>query len=214
MKSRESRSRCLSDDEVAAYVDGAIGSDLRKSIEEHLGLCRTCLHSVAELKHLVRAARAAEDLPAPVVARAESIVERELARRGEVLPGFEVVLALKSGICRIIETTGKVLRPGRLAPVTVRGDERAAPSPRVAGSLSGHSVTLELVGDGQGVQPRLAIADEASGERPDGIKARLRGPGASQTKYTRGGKIGFSPVGPGAYRIEIERIGTIELAVQ
>ena len=124
------------------------------------------------------------------------------------------MLALKSGICRILETTGQVLRPGRLAPVTVRGEKRTAPSPRVAKSLSGHLITLEMVTAGQGIEPRLAVAEEASGERPDGIKAKLRGPGASETKYTRAGKIAFSPVGPGAYRIEIEKIGRIRLEIQ
>ena len=39
-------------------MDGTVKSDLRKSIEKHLGLCRACLHSVTELKRLVRAARA------------------------------------------------------------------------------------------------------------------------------------------------------------
>jgi anti-sigma factor RsiW len=214
MKGKTPRDRCLSDDEVAAYVDGAVKRDLRKRIEEHLAQCSTCLHSVVELKHLVSAAHAQEKLPAAALARAESIVERTRSRASETLPELDIVLALKSGICKILETTGEVLRPGRLAPVTVRGERRTAPSPRVAQSLSAHLVTLELVSAKQGVEPRLTIVEEASAERPDGIKAKLRGPDASDTKYSRAGKIGFSPVGPGTYRIEIEKIGRIRLDIQ
>ena len=85
MKSRDTKSRCLSDDEVAAYVDGAVRPDLRKRIEEHLARCGDCLHNVAELKHLVGAASAAVKMPAAALARAESIVERELSPRGEMI---------------------------------------------------------------------------------------------------------------------------------
>ena len=214
MKGKDPGARCLSDDEVAAYIDGAVERDLRERIEQHLGRCRACLHSVAELKRLVRAAQALERLPAPAMARAESIVERELAKRGEALAEMEVVLALKSGICRILETTGEMLRPGRLAPVTVRGARPSAPSPRIAKSLSGYRVTLELVSAAKGVEPRLAVAEEGSRERPDGIKAKLRGREATETKYTRAGKISFSPVGPGTYRIDIEKLGRIRLEIQ
>lgn len=209
MKGRASRTRCLSDDEVAAYVDGAVRPDLRKRIEEHVGRCSLCLHNVAELKHLVSAEHPSK-LPAAALARAESLV----ARARSIVPEMEVVLALKSGLCKIIETTGQVLIPGRLIPVTVRGDRRCAPSPRVAKSLSGYLVTLELVNAKQGVQPRLTVVEEASAERPDGIKARLVAPDQSETKYTRAGKIGFSALRPGAYSIEIEDIGRISLDIQ
>jgi hypothetical protein len=213
MKGKTPKDRCLSADEVAAYVDGAVRPDLRKRIEEHIGRCSACLHSVAELKHLV-SVRTTEKLPAAALARAEGIVERELSRLSGTLPQLDVVLALTSGVCKILKTTGEMLSPGRLAPVTVRGEKRPAPSPRVAKALSGYLVTLELVSGKQGVQPRLAIVEEASAERPDGIKAKLRGPDASDTKYTRAGKIAFSPVGSGTYQIDIEKIGKIELDIQ
>ena len=58
-------------------------------------------------------------LPARALARAESLVAD--AVRG--VPQFDVVLALKSGICSLLETTGDLLAAGRSAPVAVRGSK-------------------------------------------------------------------------------------------
>jgi anti-sigma factor RsiW len=214
MKDKAPGKKCLTDDEVAAYVDGAVAPGLRKRIEEHLARCSLCLHGVAELKHLVSAERPGR-LPARALARAESVLAGRLrAARPSIAPEMEVVIALKNGLLKILETTGELLTPGRLSPVVVRGGNRTAPSPRIAQSLSGYLVTLEAVGSGNEVRPRLAIVSERSAERPDGLKARLRGPDVSETRYARAGKIGFSALRPGAYTIEIEDVGTINLEIQ
>jgi anti-sigma factor RsiW len=205
------KQRCLSDDEVAAYVDGVIPPDLRRKIEEHLDRCSLCLHNVAELKQLVASeAVLASSLPASALARAETLIAEEV----NAIPQMDVILALKREACRILETTGRLLLPGRMAPVTVRRAEETSPTPRVAESMSGHLVTLELVAAKGAVEPRIAIVEEASSAAPDGIRAKLYAAGSSETKYSRAGRIRFSSIKPGDYTIDIEDIGRIRLAIQ
>ena len=85
---------------------------------------------------------------------------------------------------------------------------------KVAKSLSGYLVTLEITSSKQAVEPTLRIVEEVSSAKPDGIKAKLYTPGAAETKYSRAGKMRFSALKPGVYRIEIEEIGTIRLDIQ
>lgn len=211
MKAKPSKGKCLTDDEVAWYVDGAVKPDLRKRIEDHLLKCNACLHGVAELKQLLSPGRRGEvTLPAGARARAEAIIERRTADA----PEMAITLALKAGLCRIIETTGSLLVPGRLVPAPVRSGAQPAPAPRVAKSMSGYLVTLEFVTRKQEPQPRLTIVEESSSARPDGIKAKIYAEGACETKYSRAGKVSFSALKPGLSVIEIEDVGRISLEVQ
>ena len=223
MRIGKPKDKCLSDDEIACFVDGLAEPGLRKRVEDHLAHCSLCLHNVAELKRLVAPeGLSGLALPARARARAESIIADAL--RG--VPQFDVVLALKSGICRLLETTGDLVAAGGPAAVPVRGGmpsggraargegEEAGKDLRVAKSLSGHLVTLELAAQGDEVVPGVAIVEEASAARPDGIKARIHSPEASETRYSRQGRIRFSGVRPGTYGIEIEDIGRIRLEVQ
>ena len=221
MKDRGSREKCLTDDEVASYVDGVVKPDLKKRIEDHLVRCNFCLHNVAEIKQLVGSGAGLPGaLPAEALARAETLVAQHTQRA----PQFDITLALKSGICKLLETTGDLLVPGRLAPVELRGEKRStdrpsgdrrnSPSLKIAKSLSGYLVTLEFVAERQAVLPKLTIVEETSSGRPDGIKAKLYSPGASETRYSRRGRMSFPALKPGIYGIDIEEIGRIRLDIQ
>ena len=221
MRDSNSKDKCLRDEEIACYVDGLVAPGLRKRIEDHLERCGLCLHHVAEVKRLVAPeALFGAVLPAGALARAENLVAEAI--RG--VPQFDVVLALKSGICRLLETTGDLLAPGGQAPVAVRGgkcpgDASSAGTDgsaglKVAKRLSGYLVTLEVAAEGEGVVPRVGIVEETSSARPDGIKARLHSPETSETRYSRQGRISFSALKPGSYGIEIEEIGRIGLEIQ
>lgn len=211
MRGKTPRGGCLTDDEVAAYVDGAVKPDLRKRIEDHLLECNACLHGVAELKQLLNPERRAEvTLPDGARARAEAMIERRTADA----PEMAVTLALKAGLCRVIETTGSLLLPRQPAPAPVRSATKSAPSPRVAKSLSGYLVTLEFVTRRRETQPRLTIVDESSAARADGIKAKLFAEGLCETKYSRDGKMSFSPLRAGLSVIEIEDVGRIRIEVR
>jgi len=211
VREEKGKIKCLSGDEVAAYVDGAVKQGLRKRIEEHLLRCNSCLHSVAELKQLVSSERRIDaSVPAATLARVDNMIAGRISASRQL----DVTLALKDGVCRILETTGKLLLPGRLSPVRVRAERRIDPSPRISKELSGYLVTLELVPSGKTVEPRLVIVQETSSARPDGVKARLISTAGSQIKYSRAGKIAFSAVEAGAHSIEIEKIGRINLTVQ
>lgn len=205
------KDRCLTDEEIAAYLDRAVDAAMRKRIEQHLCECALCLHHVAELKYLVDEQGTRPVMPtAAALARAESIV----ARHTQVSREFDIAAVIKSGICRIVESTGNLLPPRRLAAVPIRNRKRSTLSPRIAKSLSGYLITVELVPRKDTVRPQLTVVEETSSARPDGIKARLYSPGACETKYSQKGRITFPPLGPGSFKIEIEGIGTIGLEVK
>jgi hypothetical protein len=204
------RDRCLTDEEMSAYVDGVVDSDLRARIEGHLAECAVCLHHVAELKELVSPQVVHAAVPSPeALAKAEEIITQYT----HPAPGFDIAVTLKEGLCRVLETTGDLLTPRMPSPVPVRGANRDQLAPRVAKSISGYLVTVELPIRKGNLRPRVVVVHEESSERPDGIKVKLYSPGASETKYTQGGKASFQSLGPGDYSIEIEDIGTIDLDV-
>jgi hypothetical protein len=205
------KDKCLTDDEIAAYVDGVAEPSERARIEEHISRCGLCLHNVAELRQLVSTQHTSPAaMPETLLARAEAIIDRHIGGGGE----FDITTVLRDGICRILESTGSLLPPRSLAPVPVRRRHRGAENPRLAKSLAGYLVTVELAAKRDGVVPKLTLVEEASSARPDGIKAKLYSPGACETKYSRNGTLAFSAVGPGFFRIDIEEIGSIGLEVK
>jgi hypothetical protein len=187
-----------------------VGTDLRKRIEEHLTECAVCLHHVAELKELVSPQVAYAAVPTPdALSQAEDIIS-QYARPAS---GFDITVSLREGICKVLETTGNLLTPRGLAPIPVRGEGRAELTPRIAKSLSGYLVTVELPTRKGRLQPCVMVVQEASSDGPDGIKIKLYSPGACETKYTESGKATFQPVGSGDYTIDIEDIGTVDLEI-
>jgi len=204
------KDRCLTDEEMSAYVDGVVDADLRQRIEDHLAECPVCLHHVAELKELVSPQVVYAAIPtAEALSKAEDII----SQYANPSSGFDVTVALRQGICRVLETTGDILTPRGLAPIAVRGEGGTEPAPRIAKSISGYLVTVELPIRKGKLQPRVMVVQETSSDKPDGVKVKLYSPGACETKYTEAGKTAFQPVGSGDYTIEIEDIGTIELEI-
>jgi len=204
------KNRCLTDEEMTSYVDGVVGDGLRKKIEAHLAACQLCLHNVAELKELVSPeAEMGRPVPASALAMVESLIALHTHTHE-----FDIVAVLKNGVCRILETTGDLLTPRMPATAAVRGSRSKALSPRIARSLSGFLVTVELKAKADEVRPTLTIIEEATSDGPDGVKTQLCSPGTCETKYSHDGKTTFSPVGHGLFRIEIEGIGSIDLEVR
>jgi hypothetical protein len=204
------RDRCLTDEEMSAYVDGVVDDDARTRIETHLAECAVCLHHVAELKELVSTELAHAAVPTvEALSKAEDII----AQYTHLAPGFDIAVTLRQGLCRVLETTGDLLTPRRLSPEPVRGAGRNDLIPRIAKSVAGYLVTVELPAEKGSLRPKVTVVQETSSERPDGLKIKLYSPGACETKYTRNGKAAFDPVGPGDYSIEIEDIGTIDLDI-
>jgi hypothetical protein len=203
--------RCLTDEEITAYVDGVAESSLRKRIERHLSECGLCLHNVAELKKLVSANGAEEILPTrAAIEMAESIITDHTQSPDRL----DITAIIRNGICRIMETTGSLLPPRPPSRVTVRGDRRIVLNPRIAKSVAGYLITIELTPKKDMLEPRLTIIEESSSLKPDGVKAKLYSPGTCETKYSRNGRMTFSALGQGFFRIEIEEIGRISLEIQ
>jgi hypothetical protein len=205
------RDRCLTDEEITSYVDGLVKDEARKEIEEHLAGCPICLHQVAELKQLVDADVAGQvTVPEAALAKAQDL----LAAYTSAQSRLDIIAILRDGACRILETTGDLLTPRRVSPAPMRGGTGRSLAPRIARSLCGHLVTIELHLREDGVQPVLILVEEATSLRPDGIKAKLYCPGSCETKYTQGGKVVFQPLSQGTYRIDIEEIGSIDLEIR
>jgi hypothetical protein len=202
--------KCLTDEEVTAYVDGVVDATLRQRIEAHLSRCPVCLHTVAELKELVSPDAARTPVPESVLSRAEGIITAH--SHGSVK--LDIVAVLKGGICRILDTTGELLTPRRPLVAPVRSGRRRPSSPRIAKSLSGYLVTIELNASHDDVKPVLTLNEEATSAKPDGIRTRLYSSGACETKYTHNGKVTFSSLARGLFRIEIEDVGAVDLEIK
>jgi anti-sigma factor RsiW len=165
------KTKCLTEMEIAAYVDGLAEAEVRKRVESHLETCALCLHSVAELKRLADAHEANPvRTPEAALARAAGII----SAGSETSPGFSIIAAVQKGLVKILETTGNLIPPPRQAPVPVRKRRDASLVPRVARSLSGFFVTVELSEGKDGITAGVTLADEASSEQPDGVKVKLR----------------------------------------
>ena len=205
------KDRCLTDEEITAYVDGVAASSLRTKIEQHLSECGLCLHNVAELKKLVSANGAEEIAP---TAAAIEMAEAMISDHTQNPDRLDVTAIIRDGICRIMETTGSLLPPRQPSGVPVRGDGRDILNPRIAKSVAGYLITIELKPKQDMIEPRLTIIEESSSVKPDGVKAKLYSPGACETKYSRNGRMTFSALGQGFFSIEIEEIGRIGLEIQ
>jgi hypothetical protein len=204
------KDRCLTDEEMSAYIDGVVDTDTRSRIEAHITECAVCLHHVAELKELVSPEVANAAVPSPeALSKAEDII----AQYAHPSPGFDIAVTLKQGFCKVLETTGDLLTPRGLSPAPVRGASRKTLIPRIGKSISGYLVTVELPTHEGNLRPKVTLVHEASSDKPDGIKVKLYSPGACETKYTEGGRAAFHPVGSGDYTIDIEDIGTVELEI-
>jgi len=205
------KNECLTESEISAYVDGTLDGAARERVESHLERCRICLNSVAEVKRLADAHGSSPvKTPEAALARAREIVEAGAAS----MPGLSIVAALSQGLVKIIKTTGSLLPPPRLEPVAVRKRKDSKLLPRVAKSLSGYFLTVELSEDGGEFAADITIVDEKTSELPDGIKAKLHAAGASQTRYTRSGRLRFTSLKRGRSEFELEDIGRISLEIE
>ncbi len=205
------KERCLTDEEISAYIDGVVSAEERARIEDHLAKCSFCLHNVAELRQLVSANDVNPISPTEAaLAQAEAVIEAETVSPVH----FDIALVIKNGICKVLDSTGNLLPPRRLSPVAVRRQRSAQTVTRISKSISGFLVTVELMPHKHMVKPEVIVVEESTSEKPDGLKAKLYSPGACETKYSENGRIVFSPLATGYYRIEIEEIGTIGLDVK
>jgi len=210
-KGAEMKDRCLTDEEITAYIDGVVSPEERARIEAHLAKCGFCLHTVAELKQLVTSNETSPVAPTEV---ALSQAEAVILENTDSPTHFDIALVIRDGICKILDSTGDLLPPRRLSPAAVRRQRSPQTITRISKSLSGFLVTVELKPERKAVKPEVIIVEESTSERPDGLKAKLYSPGACETRYSEQGRISFSPLSSGYYRIEIEEIGTIGLEIK
>ena len=203
--------KCLTEAEIAAFVDGSAGPDLVREIEAHLALCGACLRSVAEVKRLADAYETSPvRTPQAALSRAMDIVRT----RAHAAPGLSIVATLHEGILKILETTGSLIPPPRLAPVQVRSKQGTGPAPRVARSMSGHLVTVELGREDTGFTVDVTLLEEKSDERPDGVKVKLYSAQSTQTRYSRAGRVRFASLEKGTSDLDIEGVGRISLEIR
>ncbi len=205
------KDRCLTDEEITAYIDGVVSPEQRARIEAHLARCGFCLHNIAELRQLISANETNPIAPTEAaLAQAEAVISESTTARTH----FDIALVIRDGICKILESTGNLLPPRRLSPAAIRRHRASRTVTRISKSLSGFLVTVELKPQREAVKPEVIIVEESTSDRPDGLKAKLYSPGACETKYSEQGRISFSPLTSGYYRIEIEEVGAIGLEIK
>ena len=202
------KTECLTEVEVAAYVDGMADTDARERVESHIVTCPLCLHHVAELKQLAGAYETSPvSTPGTALARALHIIGNRTRSSSEL----SIVAVLRDGLVKILETTGSLLPPPRLAPVPVRTKKQPVLIPRVAKSIGGYFVTVELSREGGTFVADVSLLEEETSERPDGVKVKLLAGDASETRYSKSGKVRFATLGTGVANLYIEGIGRVKL---
>ena len=205
------RNECLTEAEIAAYVDGGAAPALRQEVEEHLARCGACLRNVAEVKRLADAHQAHPlRTPEAALARAMEIV----GAAAHAAPGLSIVAVLREGLLRILETTGSLIPPPRLAPVQARKKKGGGPAPRVARSISGHLVTVELGQASDGFTVDVTMVDEVSSRLPEGVKVKLYSAKSTETRYSRAGRVRFTSLDKGTSDLDIEGIGRISVEIR
>jgi hypothetical protein len=203
---------CLTDEEMSAFVDGALAAEERARVEKHLAACDRCLRAVAELARLAGDPAAYEEPSPEALAAARKVIDR-LAPAGET---FDIVAVLKEGVCRILQTTGNLLPPADIAPAPARAprpSETGRLAPRVSRALAGHLVTVELEASGDEIRPRISVTEESTGEGAEGLKIRLHSEDSTETGYTESGEVAFPARARGSFTIEMEDVGSITVEV-
>ena len=101
---------CLSDETMAAYVDGRLEAADRSAVETHLVHCHRCLDQVALLKRVINqeGALAGLEVPEAVLARAEALIAERFGRRPALM---DLAVRIAGNLVEVLRTTGEVLTP-------------------------------------------------------------------------------------------------------
>jgi hypothetical protein len=203
---------CLSDETMAAYVDGRLASDERRSVESHLVRCDRCLQEVALLKRVTdsRESFAGIQIPEHVWARAEALIAERLSRRA---PLIDLVARVAKDWVSVVRTTGEILTPD-LQPVPARGRSRPGKNIFVRKTAGEADVIIELESKGDRPILRILLTNADTREPLHGVRVDLAGPSGPETRFSERGLADFGPREPGRYRISIEDLGDVALGLE
>jgi hypothetical protein len=202
---------CMSDEMMAAYVDGRMNQRERQHVESHLARCDHCIEQLAILKQIVDSgdALAGVKIPDRVLARAEALIAERFGPKASIL---NVVVRLAEGLVSVVRTTGEVLSPD-LAPVPVRGRKDRCKNVFVRTRAGAADVIVEV--DSRGTDPvlRVLLREADTEALLDGVRVDLAGPEGPESRFAEQGLVDFGPRRPGKYRMEIEDAGGVNLEI-
>ncbi len=142
------RDRHIANDELSAYLDGAVEDDVRWAIDDHLATCAACRAELAELRATVQLLRS---LPVPTRPRSFQLGPehaRPSPPRGLILTVLPVAraLAVAAAIALLVvsgaflfdststERTGSIVFSESTTAATGSAADAAAPPPEAAGA--------------------------------------------------------------------------------
>ncbi|MCK4547621.1 MAG: zf-HC2 domain-containing protein [Candidatus Eisenbacteria sp.] len=204
--------KCISDEAMAAYVDGRIDPEERRRIESHLVRCDRCIEQIAVLKRVTdsRESLAGVRIPDRVLARAEALIAERFGRRVSVL---DLVVRVAEGLVSVVKTTGEVLSPD-LCPVPARGRKKRGKNVFVKQRAGTADVIVEMESRGDHPTLRVFLENTETQEPLDGVRVNLKGPAGMESRFAEQGLADFGPKTAGQYRIEIEDVGEVSLEIQ
>ncbi len=203
---------CISDEMMAAYVDGRLEPAERRSIETHLVGCNRCLEELTLLKQVAdqETSLAGVRIPAAVLARAEQLIAERFGRRESII---DLAVRVAGNLVEVLRTTGEALTP-ELTPVPVRGRRRQGRRALVRKRVEDLDLIVEV--ESRDGEPVLRVLlGRADTDRPvHGVRIDLSSSSESETRFTENGLADFGPRKPDHYRIRIEDIGDVDLQIE
>ncbi len=203
---------CLSDETLAAYVDGRVDASERRSVETHLVRCDRCLEQVALLKRVSDDEAAFADLTVPpaVLARARALIAERFGPRTSIV---DLVVRIAGSVVEVLRTTGEMLAPDP-ASAAVRGRRKPGRRALVRKRVGDLDLIIEVESrDGEPVL-RILLNRPETGHPVHGVRVDLAGSSDSETRFTEKGLADFGPRRPDRYRVRIEDVGDIDLEIQ
>ena len=207
------KSKCLSEEELALFLQGDMEERPSRRVEAHIALCGRC----AEIAALYCKADELQEQAVP-----EQVIEKAKALSGERLI-FEVALRLKEKFMELLKTTGDVIRRGDMAPVPVlrgRGISELKEEISLVKEFEEIRIALKLdKKDKDRVRISVVLSEKASLRPITDLRVALfRKSLELESYFARSGAAVFEGLTYGLYTLEISRrdnrIGIIKLEIK
>lgn len=205
--------KCLSEEELALFLQGDMDERPSRRVEAHIGLCSRC----AEIAALYCRTHKFQEQVVP-----EQVIEKAKALVGERLI-FEVALRLKEQFIELLKTTGDIIRRGDMAPVPVlrgRGIREFKEEISLVKEFEEIRIALKLdKKDKDRIRIGVSLSHKTSLRPITDLRVALfRQNLELESYFARSGAVVFEGLIYGLYTLEISRrdnrIGIIKLEIK
>jgi hypothetical protein len=212
-KQVSSPSKCLSEEELALFLQGDMDEKTSRGVEAHIALCSRC----AEIAALYYRAGKLQEQVVP-----EQVVEKAKTLVGESLI-FEAAVRLKGKFMELLRTTSDAMRVGDIAPVPVlrgRGIREFKEEISLVKEFEEIRIALKLdKKDKDRIRIGVVLSDKVSLSPITDLRVALfRENKELESYFARSGTAVFEGLSYGLYTLEISRrdnrIGIIKLEIR